>query len=449
MTSKPAAPEESMTSSPDDDLESDLAGGEDPTFAAILSEVACAPAVRADRQLARGERVGEHQILDVVGRGAFGTVYRAVHPVLERQVAIKVLHSSDDPGVAQRFVDEARAIHRIRHPNLVEVTGFGELPNGQLYYAMELLNGGTLAAHLEAKGPLEPALALYVLSAVAEALDAAHAQGILHRDLKPDNIFIEGEFAPGCRVKLLDFGIAKLLGEGSAVRTRSGMLIGTPAYMSPEQCGGEPMDERSDVYALGVIAFELLTGKRPFPGKTVRETMAQHMFEPPPRASQAHAGLPVSVDAPLLAMLSKVPAERPGSAGAAVKQLRVGLGLASAQEAAELVSRQPAKAAAGPRHGFFVAVAVLGIALALAVWARAREHEAPRVPQVELEPRPSKEIRPAAIVSVPAPSPSETHVDAPPSPQPAAASGPSPAKAPRATRSVQKVKATKRSDLEF
>jgi tRNA A-37 threonylcarbamoyl transferase component Bud32 len=404
MTSKPATSEDGSPQHLDDDLESDLAGPEDPTFAAILSEVACAPALRADRQLARGERVGEHQIMGVVGRGAFGTVYRAVHPVLEREVAIKVLSSShaDDPGVAQRFVDEARAIHRIRHPNLVEVSGFGELPNGQLYYAMELLTGRTLAAHLEESGAFAPELALYVLSQVAQALDAAHAQGVLHRDLKPDNVFIDGALALGCRVKLLDFGIAKLLGEGSVVRTRSGMLIGTPAYMSPEQCGGEPMDERSDVYSLGVIAFELLTGKRPFAGKTIRETMAQHMFEAPPRASERASTLPATVDAPLLAMLSKVPAERPASAGAAVKTLALGLGLAVADGSDE---KLPATRPAGTRARYLLLVAALGVALLVVAWVRRQAPVAgqpTRAPVVELRP---KKPEPAVARETRAPSP--------------------------------------------
>ncbi len=445
MTSKPAGSDESLTPLPDDDFESDLAGGEDPTFAALLNEVACAPAVRADRQLVRGERVGEHQIVDVVGRGAFGTVYRAVHPVLEREVAIKVLNSSDDPGVAQRFIDEARAIHRIKHPNLVEVSGFGAMANGQLYYAMELLTGRTLAAHLEASGALTPELALYVLSAVAEALDAAHGMGVLHRDLKPENVFIDGALALGCRVKLLDFGIAKLLGEGSAVRTRSGMLIGTPAYMSPEQCGGESMDERSDVYALGVIAFELLTGERPFRGKTVRETMAQHMFEPPPRATERNAKLPASVDAVLLSMLSKVPGERPPSAGAAVRALSVGLGLASAELAARAASEAPPRLAHAQRgrRGFFLAVGALCLALGVVVWMRGRSSaRMERVP-VTAELPPTPEPAPSQAVT-----PVEAAVVEPTVPPPAEKNEAAPAKSVRAPRGEKRTK-TSRGDLQF
>jgi serine/threonine-protein kinase len=400
--------------------------------------------VRADRQLARGERVGEHQILDVVGRGAFGTVYRAVHPVLEREVAIKVLHTSDDPGVAQRFIDEARAIHRIRHPNLVEVSGFGELPNGQLYYAMELLTGRTLAAELEAQGAFEPELALHVLSALADALDAAHAQGVLHRDLKPDNVFIDGALELGCRVKLLDFGIAKLLGEGSAVRTRSGMLIGTPAYMSPEQCGGEAMDERSDVYALGVIAFELFTGKRPFPGKTVRETMAQHMFDPPPRASEHKAGLPSSLDAALFAMLSKVPAERPNSAGAAVKALRASLAQGAAHQVQGTAKANAQVSVA--RRGFYWAVAALGLALVLVVWMRGNAPKAPVEPARAVAPALAPKLERAPAKTLPSPAAPSAPVAQPPAQEAAVMQAkPAPARPPR---NVPRNK-TKHSDLEF
>jgi serine/threonine protein kinase len=320
----PGAPRKDarLTASPDE-RDDEPVGADDPTFDALLAQVAAAPSVRAERLLGKGDRAGEHQIIDVIGQGAFGTVYRAVHPVLHREVAIKVLGSahSADPGVAQRFVEEARVIHRIRHPNIVDLLGFGELSTGQMYYAMELLSGKTLAGHLAERGAFEPEVALHVLRQIADALDTAHGNGVLHRDLKPDNVFVVGELGPTCRVKLLDFGIAKLLGDDSVMRTRSGMLMGTPAYMSPEQCGGEKVDAKSDIYALGVIAHELFTGARPFTGQTVRELLTQHMFETPLRASSVKPSLPGRLDGVLLAILDKQAVNRPETATAAVQAL--------------------------------------------------------------------------------------------------------------------------------
>jgi hypothetical protein len=175
--------------------------------------------------------------------------------------------------------------------------------------------------------------------------------------------------------------------------------------------------------------------------------MAQHMFEAPPRASQQHAGLPASVDGALLSMLSKVPAERPSSAGAAVKQLRVSLGLGSAGDAADVASRGAARAPGARSNGFFFALAVLGIALVLVVWARAREPEPARVPQVQLAPKVEKAVRPATMVSVPAPAPPLAPLAAPP---PATRDvAPGPARPTRASRTPQKVKAQSRGDLQF
>jgi serine/threonine protein kinase len=295
---------------------------EDGRFAALLAEVADAPERALARVLAPGSHAGEYELVEPIGHGGFGTVYRAVHRVLRTEAAVKVLGSrhSADPCTAQRFVEEARAIHRIRHPNIVDLFGFGELASGELYYSMELLAGRTLHAERAERGAFEPPLALSVLRQVAAALDAAHGQGVLHRDLKPENIFVVGELALGSRIKLLDFGIAKLLSDESAPHTRTGTLIGTPGYMSPEQCAGEVLDTRSDIYTLGVIAYELLTGQRLFQG-TGRELMARHMFEVPPRASQVHPGLPRQIDELLLGMLQKRPSGRPLNACAAIEEL--------------------------------------------------------------------------------------------------------------------------------
>jgi serine/threonine protein kinase len=448
-----------LTASPED-RDDDAVGVDDPTFDALLAQVASAPAVRAERLLNRGDRAGEHEILDVIGQGAFGTVYRAVHPVLHRQVAIKVLSSahSADPGVAQRFVEEARVIHRIRHENIVDLLGFGELSTGQMYYAMELLSGKTLAGHLSERGAFEPEIALHVLRQIADALDAAHGSGVLHRDLKPDNVFVVGELGPSCRVKLLDFGIAKLLGDDSVLRTRSGMLMGTPAYMSPEQCGGERVDAKSDIYALGVIAHELLTGARPFPGQTVREQLTQHLFEPPVRASTARPELPARLDAPLLAMLDKQAANRPVSATAAVQSLADALH-GSGGVLASVVTLAPV-ASRGSRIWWALASAVLLVLLwsTHRLWSSSAQSPSPAA-------RASSLPQPAAAAPAPPPARPPTLAAPPPAaePPPAPASTadvrpavraeePAPREVAPATqrpRARAPRAASKRGDLEF
>jgi hypothetical protein len=407
MTEKQNAVDADPTLGAEDDA--DESDPSDAAFNALLSELATAPDVRPERPLGAGERVGEYQIVAVIGRGAFGIVYRAVHPVLQNEVAIKVLGSvhANDPGMAARFVEEARAIYRIKHPNIVEVFGFGELPNGQMYYAMELLSGSTLSAWLAEHGALEPAVALQVLTQVAEALDAAHGHGVLHRDLKPENIFLVGEPRAGdVRAKLLDFGVAKLLGEGSVLRTRAGMIIGTPAYMSPEQCGGETVDEKSDIYSLGVIAHELFTGVRPFPGQSIRETMAKHMFESPKPASSVRAGLPSALDQPLLRMLDKQPQARPKSARAAVAALTE-----------SLTPGARARAVRARRGRVLVPLLSLLAALSLAAWfvprfkldkiePGSRAVQAQRVaPTQPVRPEASARPRPAPAVEIEAAAP--------------------------------------------
>jgi serine/threonine protein kinase len=454
-----------LTASPED-REDEPVGFDDPTFDALLAQVAHAPAVRAERLLSRGDRAGEHEILAVIGQGAFGTVYRAVHPVLHREVAIKVLGSahSADPGVAQRFVEEARAIHRIRHPNIVDLLGFGELSTGQMYYAMELLSGKTLAAHLAERGAFEPQDALHVLRQIANALDAAHGNGVLHRDLKPDNVFVVGELGTSCRVKLLDFGIAKLLGDDSVLRTRSGMLMGTPAYMSPEQCGGEKVDAKSDIYALGVIAHELFTGVRPFPGQTVRELLTQHMFETPARASSVKPGLPARLDGVLLSLLDKQAAKRPATATAAVDALGEALsGSGGIRALGSVITLAPSS----PRMSRLW-WAVGSIALLAALWSTHRlwtasapaAHPAraaalapaPAAPAVEVATKPPPPVQPVTLTPIGAApaqtSPSRGAVSpsaAPPEPAPAPTSG----VRVRHGRPPHPGEPSKRGDLEF
>jgi non-specific serine/threonine protein kinase len=251
------------------------------------ANVATAPPARPSTQdviLGRGAALGEYELVDQIGQGAMGTVYSAVHPVIEKKVAIKVLKNvvSWDIDSRKRFVLEARAANQIGHPNIVDIFAFGELADGRLYYVMELLSGVSLERHIELKKRLEEDEALWIAIQLCDALAAAHEVGIVHRDLKPDNIFLD-RLGNQRRVKLLDFGVAKLVEKGrELLPIADGTPIGTPAYMSPEQCLGHEVDARSDIYAVGVLLFEALTGRLPFEGSTVAEIMTRHLEDTAP-----------------------------------------------------------------------------------------------------------------------------------------------------------------------
>lgn len=219
----------------------------------------------ADTDLRAGEMVGEYQIEGKLGEGGFGAVYRAVHPLIGKTAAIKILHRqfSSNPQMVARFISEARAVNQIRHRGIIDIFSFGTLADGRQYYVMELLSGMTLDAFLKKHGRLTPEIAIPILRGIARALDAAHAGGIAHRDLKPENVFVTFDEDGVATPKLLDFGIAKLLGETSGQKTRTGTPMGTPAYMSPEQSRGVNVDTRTDIYSFGVMTHELLTASFP------------------------------------------------------------------------------------------------------------------------------------------------------------------------------------------
>jgi len=293
---------------------------------------------RAEHDLAEGQKVGEYVVETKIGQGGFGAVFRASHPLIGKLAAIKVLSRkySSDPEIVSRFIAEARAVNQIRHRNIIDIFGFGELEDGRSYYVMELLDGEPLDARLEETGGIPLGEAIPILRAVARALDAAHASGIAHRDLKPANIFLARESDGTLYPKLLDFGIAKLLGDNAEKmhRTRTGSPIGTPYYMSPEQCRGEnTIDHRTDIYSFGCVAYELLTGKLAFEGDNHLEVlMKQTSEEPVPptvRAAENPAlpPLPAAVDETIAWMMKKDPGERPPSCAAAVHALEEAAGL--------------------------------------------------------------------------------------------------------------------------
>ncbi|MEZ4592741.1 MAG: protein kinase [Chloroflexota bacterium] len=249
--------------------------------------------------------IGRYEIKEELGRGGMATVYRAYDPRTRREVALKVLPQAllDQPGLLTRFQREAETIARLKHPNVVEVYDYGN-QEGQPYLVMRLMQGGSLKEKL-ADGPLTVAQALPILQGVAEALDAAHALGIVHRDLKPDNILFDQYGRPF----LSDFGIAKM-GESHATLTGE-EAIGTPHYISPEQAQGTAdVDGRSDIYSLGVVLYEMLTGSRPYDAETPIQVMMQHIMAPVPKLSRHHKNLPPDCETIVSKALAKKPEER-------------------------------------------------------------------------------------------------------------------------------------------
>ena len=277
-----------------------------------------------EADLAPGTAVGEDVIEGPLGKGGFGEVFRGVHRLIGKRVAIKVLARklASDPEAVSRFVAEARAVNAIGHRSIIDIFAFDVLPDGRYYYVMELLDGEPLDRYLATVGRLTVAEALPILRTIARALDAAHAKGIAHRDLKPENIFLARDDDGTRYPKLLDFGIAKLISPVDAVahQTTPGTPIGTPLYMSPEQCLGRDVDHRTDIYALGVLTYRLLTGELPFSGGFV-ELLSKHISDEPPLASSRVPGLPQGVDRAIAAMLEKAPDKRPLTASAAVASL--------------------------------------------------------------------------------------------------------------------------------
>ena len=262
-----------------------------------------------------GEQVGEFIVEGKLGEGGFGVVFKAAHPVIGKLVAIKVLNRqySSNPQMVSRFVAEARAVNQIRHRHIIDIFSFGQLADGRQYYVMELLSGKTLDLYLQERRRLPLAEAMPILRAVARALDAAHAKGIAHRDLKPENIFIAIDDDGTPFPKLLDFGIAKLFAEGQPRRhkTRTGAPMGTPYYMSPEQCRGRDISERTDIYSFGILAYQLLTGKLPFEGEDFMEILLKQLTEQPVPPSQIEPDLPVSIDRGIAWMMMKDAVKRP------------------------------------------------------------------------------------------------------------------------------------------
>lgn len=264
----------------------------------------------------------KYKVISRIGEGGMGLVYEAEHTVIEKRVAMKILREdfSRRPEVVERFRQEAKSASRIGHENIVDISDFGTTPHGSSYFVMEYLDGEDLANVLAREGTLSTERIAHILLQCCRALGAAHAKGIVHRDIKPENVFLVSRGKKRDFVKIVDFGIAKMSDietEGAPGRklTKTGMIFGTPEYMSPEQAAGKALDHRVDVYALGVILFEGLTGRVPFVGDSFMGILTQHMFEEPPPLREVNPRVSTSAEMEMVIYkaLAKDPDQRYGS----------------------------------------------------------------------------------------------------------------------------------------
>jgi serine/threonine-protein kinase len=266
---------------------------------------------------------GRYEVLAVLGEGGMGTVYEVKHRALGKRFALKALRKdlTADGEIAARFIQEARTAAAVSHPGLVEITDFGRLESGQVYFVMELLEGQSLAALLRTGGPLPAARALDIVRQLVHALKAAHDASIVHRDLKPDNIHVGRGDAQRDLVKIVDFGLAKVI--GSSKLTRAGMVFGTPHYMSPEQAAGEVVDHRADIYALGIVMYEMFTGKVPFEADSYMGVLTKHMYMAPATPSEVSPALKElgTLEDVILRCLQKRPSARYDSLAALLADL--------------------------------------------------------------------------------------------------------------------------------
>ena len=281
-----------------------------------------------DGSLEPGTVLGNYRLLELIGKGGMGHIYSAEHTRLGRLVAIKVLRQqyASNPDAIKRFFQEARAVNRIQHENIVQITDFIEQADGENYYIMELLQGQSLKDLMREECPLPYKRSLNIILQVCRALALVHRAGIVHRDLKPDNIYLLERAGVKDFVKLLDFGVAKLMdmeAHRSVRQTAIGTILGTPAYMSAEQAAGKPVDQRADVYSVGIILYEMLCGLRPFAAETLGELVIQHLTVEP--KIPTNVNLPEKLPRPLkqlvLRCLEKDKEKRPQSMTEVAKRI--------------------------------------------------------------------------------------------------------------------------------
>lgn len=286
-----------------------------PTFAAPAAQSAPAPMPRQEGliqpELRPGMMVGAYRVERLLATGGMGSIYAGIHPVISKRVAIKVLDrrlQQEDPTTLARFVLEARSVNQIGHHNIVDIFSIGELDDGRAYLVMELLDGLPLHHLLRRLGCFEPGLLVPLYQQLCDALQAAHGKSFVHRDLKPDNIVVLRR-PPHPFIKILDFGIAKLRHGSSGERTAVGTVLGTPEYMAPEQCRGDEVDGRADIYALGVMLYELVTGKKPFRDPNPMRVLAMQLRRDPEPPSKLKE-IPAALETLILKAMAKAPQDR-------------------------------------------------------------------------------------------------------------------------------------------
>lgn len=315
----------------------------DATRLVSTSQVPVQRVTDPDDPLIGVELAGRYQVIRRVGEGGMGLVYEGRHAVIEKQVAIKVLRDdfSKRPEVVERFRQEAKSASRIGNAHIVDIHDFGETPSGASYFVMEFLKGQDLADCFDSGEPLPEERIISIALQCCKALGAAHRKGIVHRDMKPENVFLSNRDGERDFVKIVDFGIAKMSDietEGAPGRklTKTGMIFGTPEYMAPEQAKGSELDHRVDIYALGVILYEAVTGRVPFVGDSFMGILTQHMFEEPPPLREINPDCTCS--AALESVIARAMAKDPDQRFQTMEQLAVALEGASRGVATEAVS---------------------------------------------------------------------------------------------------------------
>ncbi len=339
-----------------------------------------------------------------IGMGGMATVFRAQHLEIDKPVAIKVLGEelARRPALVERFMQEARAASRVRHEHIVDITDLGHVRDGLPYYAMEFLEGRTLADLMRREGRIPWPRARRIVMQLCAALQAAHERDVVHRDMKPDNVFLVERGGSPDFAKILDFGIAKILRDDRPMDlTRTGVIMGTASYMSPEQAKGQPVDPRTDVYATGSMLWEMLAGRAPFEGANVIEVLTKQMLDPLPSISEYVPDLPDGVERVLDRALRKERDERYPSAQAFLDALA-----ALGDDGSTMVEQRPAPVPIGLATAVMAALAVAG---GVAVWlwsSPPNEPPAVTAPASESDP---------AVTPAPAPQP---EAEAPPPPKP-------------------------------
>jgi serine/threonine-protein kinase len=272
--------------------------GPHPTEAKFCPRTGKAMSQKAGHGTAKPERIGAGTIIDkkyyivaLIGRGGYSIVYEALHTTLGQRVALKFMEKEQDRKALDRFEQEARVAASIAHPNVCRSYDMGKLSSGTRYIVMERLYGESLYELVQRQRVLDPTFIVSIMTQVLAALGVAHKAGVIHRDIKPGNVFVERPAGFEAVAKVLDFGLAKMVGGPSAIRTTIGRALGTPAYMSPEQITGKGLDGRSDLWAVGVVLYEALSGRRPFNASTTPELCASILRDDPPPLTALRPGL--------------------------------------------------------------------------------------------------------------------------------------------------------------